>query len=115
MLLSVILPWLPVRTDTCSLFQQTTNLITGDGHSYTTIYATESHKHVPDTTQEIFRQIFWARYVDWSITTPLLLLDLAFLAGLNGADIYVAIVADIVMVLTGLFGAFGNSEGQKWG
>jgi len=61
------------------------------------------------------RQIFWARYVDWSITTPLLLLDLAFLAGLSGADIIVAIVADLVMVLLGLFSAFGKEGGQKWG
>ena len=28
-----------------------------------------------------FRQIYWARYVDWFFTTPLLLLDILFLAG----------------------------------
>lgn len=90
-------------------------LATGDGNSFVHIIVKESHKHVPDTTKEIFRQVFWARYIDWTLTTPLLLLDLAFLAGLNGADIIVSIVTDIVMVLTGLFAAYGHSKGQKWG
>lgn len=53
--------------------------------------------------------------MDWALTTPLLLLDLSFLAGLNGANILVALVADLVMVLTGLFAAYGTSSGQKWG
>lgn len=50
------------------------------------------------------------------MTTPLLLLDLALLAGLSGGNIFIAIVADIIMVLTGLFAAFGNEESAaKWG
>lgn len=89
-------------------------MATGDGNSWTKIIE-KVGKHSPHVHEYIYRQIFWARYVDWAITTPLLLLDLSFLAGLNGADITVAIVADVVMVLTGLFGAFGNSAGQKWG
>ncbi|KAK6581775.1 hypothetical protein PZA11_005472 [Diplocarpon coronariae] len=90
-------------------------MATGDGHSYAHIIVKETHKHTPDTVQHIFRQVFWARYIDWAVTTPLLLLDLAFLAGLNGANILVTIVADILMVLLGLFAAFGSTDGQKWG
>lgn len=90
-------------------------MATGDGNSYTRIVIKEAHKHVPDTYLHVFRQVFWARYIDWSVTTPLLLLDLAFLAGMDGASIIVAIVADVIMVLTGLFAAFGHSDGQKWG
>ena len=53
-------------------------------------------------------QIFFARYVDWVITTPLLLLSLALvasrrateLAGLVGALVF----ADIYMIVTGLVG-----------
>lgn len=50
------------------------------------------------------------------MTTPLLLLDLSLLAGLSGGHIFMAVIADIIMILTGLFAAFG-SEGtpQKWG
>ena len=50
-----------------------------------------------------------------SVTTPLLLLDLAILAGLNGANITVAIVADIIMILTGLFAGLVTEESSSWG
>jgi bacteriorhodopsin len=90
-------------------------MATGSGNSFSHTAVKETHKHVPDTIEHVFRQVFYARYIDWSLTTPLLLLDLAFLAGVNGANIFVAIVADLIMVLTGLFAAYGNSEGQKWG
>ena len=63
----------------------------------------------------VHREVYWARYVDWSLTTPLLLLDLALLAGLSGANILVAVVADLVMILTGLFAAFTVKEAPKWG
>jgi bacteriorhodopsin len=85
-------------------------MATGDGVSYTSILVHGKHNDF-----YVFRQILWARYIDWSVTTPLLLLDLAFLAGVNGADIIVAIVADVLMILTGLFAAFGDNKIQKWG
>jgi len=87
-------------------------MATGEGVSF-------SHAIVKETKQElvqhVYRQVYWARYVDWSVTTPLLLLDLAFLAGLSGADIIVAIVADVIMILTGLFAAFATKESVTWG
>lgn len=89
-------------------------MATGDGNSYSLTIEHTSNKHYPDVAEHIYRQVFWARYADWLVTTPLLLLDLAFLAGLNGANILVAIVADVLMVMLGLFAAFGTSEGQKW-
>ncbi|PSN70101.1 family A G protein-coupled receptor-like protein [Corynespora cassiicola Philippines] len=91
-------------------------MATGHGVSVHSVHIRHQHDHVPDTHETVLRQVFWARYVDWSLTTPLLLLDLSLLAGLNGAHILMAIVADVVMILTGLFAAFG-SEGtpQKWG
>jgi bacteriorhodopsin len=91
-------------------------MATGHGVSYHTVQVRHQNDHVPDTFTEVNRQVFWARYVDWAITTPLLLLDLSLLAGLNGAHILMAIVADVVMILTGLFAAFGAEETpQKWG
>lgn len=91
-------------------------MATGHGIGYHHVVERESHKHVPDTTHDVYRQVYWARYVDWSLTTPLLLLDLCLLAGMNGGNILIAIIADVIMILTGLFAAFG-SEGtpQKWG
>jgi bacteriorhodopsin len=75
----------------------------------------EHHDHVPDTFRDVYRPIYFARYIDWAITTPLLILDLGLLAGLNGASLFVAIVADIIMILTGLFAAYSHTHTQKWG
>lgn len=88
-------------------------MATGDGVSYHRTVVTETKQHV--VTDVFSRQIFWARYVDWAITTPLLLVDLSLLAGLNGASITIAVVSDLLMVLTGLFAAFGSTGSQRWG
>jgi bacteriorhodopsin len=92
-------------------------MASGHGIGYHHVVEKEQHKHgVPPTTKDVYRQVYWARYVDWTVTTPLLLLDLALLAGMNGANILVAIVADVIMILTGLFAAFGTEDTpQKWG
>ena len=88
----------------------------GDGVSLnkTVIKHSDPHK-AGDTKTIIYREVYWARYVDWSLTTPLLLLDLSLLAGLPGANILVAVVADLIMILTGLFAALRAEEGPKWG
>jgi bacteriorhodopsin len=83
---------------------------TGEGIRYHRIVVTEKHHK-----EIIFREVYWARYVEWFFTTPLLLLDLSLLAGLSGANILVTIVADLIMVVTGLFASFGRGDGQKWG
>ena len=91
-------------------------MASGDGIALNKIVEVHEHRHgQPDTEEIIFREVYWARYVDWSVTTPLLLLDLALLAGLSGANILVAIVADLIMILTGLFAAFGEDSSRKWG
>lgn len=87
----------------------------GDGVYLNEISVKEAQKHVPDTEHIIFREVYWARYVDWSLTTPLLLLDLALLAGLNGASILVAVVTDVIMIMCGLFAALTNDQSSKWG
>jgi len=91
-------------------------MATGHGVNYHHIHHTEHHKHVPNTHKDIYRQVYYARYIDWAITTPLLLLDLFFLAGTSGGHIMMAIAADIIMVLTGLFAAYGSEHNpQRWG
>ncbi|RYO93658.1 hypothetical protein DL764_007955 [Monosporascus ibericus] len=88
-------------------------MATGDGVALHTISTKENSSH---TVIEITkRQVYWARYVDWSLTTPLLLLDLALLAGLSGYSILVTITADVIMILTGLFASFSDFKAQKWG
>jgi len=91
-------------------------MATGSGVGWHHIRVRESHDHgVPDTFRHVHRQVYWARYIDWLLTTPLLLIDLSLLAGLNGASIFSAVVADIVMILGGLLAAFTWSHKAKWG
>jgi len=91
-------------------------MATGSGFSWHHTRIRESHDHgVPDTFRHVHRQVYWARYIDWLLTTPLLLVDLSLLAGLNGASIFSIVVADIVMVLGGLFAAFSWNHKAKWG
>lgn len=60
------------------------------------------------------RQIFYVRYIDWFITTPLLLTDLLLTAGLPWPTILYTILIDWVMVVTGLIGALVKTQ-YKWG
>ncbi|WP_440988307.1 bacteriorhodopsin [Haloarchaeobius baliensis] len=52
--------------------------------------------------------IYWARYADWLFTTPLLLLDLALLAGASRNTIGTLVGLDIAMIVTGLGGALAT-------
>jgi bacteriorhodopsin len=52
-----------------------------------------------------FREIFYVRYIDWFITTPLLLLDLLLTAGMPWPTILWVILVDEIMIVTGLIGA----------
>jgi len=47
------------------------------------------------------RPIYWARYTDWLFTTPLLLYDLALLAGADREAIYSLVGLDVLMIGTG--------------
>ncbi|MBE9011406.1 bacteriorhodopsin [Pseudanabaenaceae cyanobacterium LEGE 13415] len=46
--------------------------------------------------------IFLGRYIDWSITTPLLLIELGVLAGLRLKLLAGVVLADIYMIVTGI-------------
>ena len=48
--------------------------------------------------------IYWPRYTDWILTTPLLLYDLALLAGADRNTIATLVGLDVMMILTGLVG-----------
>jgi bacteriorhodopsin len=61
-----------------------------------------------------FRQVFYARYIDWFVTTPLLLLDLLLLAGVPWSSIIFTLIMDEIMIVTGLLGALTPSS-YKWG
>jgi len=54
--------------------------------------------------------IYWARYADWLFTTPLLLVDLALLAGASRNTMATLVGLDAAMIVTGLVGTL-NGEG----
>ncbi|KAI1439200.1 hypothetical protein GGR50DRAFT_7625 [Xylaria sp. CBS 124048] len=88
-------------------------MATGSGIGiHTTAIRENKHGVVTDIVN---RQVFWSRYVDWSLTTPLLLLDLALLAGMNGATVLILMVSDVIMVLSGLFASYSHDQAQGWG
>lgn len=60
------------------------------------------------------REIFYVRYIDWFITTPLLLTDLLLTAALPWPTLFFVILVDEVMIVTGLVGALVRSS-YKWG
>ncbi|KAF2757286.1 family A G protein-coupled receptor-like protein [Pseudovirgaria hyperparasitica] len=60
------------------------------------------------------RSIFYVRYIDWFVTTPLLLMDLLLTAGMPWPSILWVILVDWVMIVTGLVGALVTSS-YKWG
>lgn len=91
-------------------------MATGQSSSLACHAVRDHHSHVPDTFHDECRQVFWGRYVDWALTSPLVLLNLCLLAGVDGAHTLMAIVADVVMVLGGVFAAYGDeSTAQVWG
>lgn len=54
------------------------------------------------------------RYIDWFVTTPLLLTDLLLTAAMPAPTILFVILADWVMIVTGLVGALVSTS-YKWG
>ncbi len=64
------------------------------------------------------REFLFARYVDWSLTTPILLLGLTMTA-LHGAHRRAGLVAgllasDVIMIVTGLFYGMSVDPFAKW-
>ena len=66
-----------------------------------------SQVHGPD------REIFYARYIDWVITTPLLLMDLLLTAGLPWPTTIWTVFLNWIMIVTGLVGPLVWTR-HKW-
>lgn len=75
----------------------------------------ESYIHEGKGATSPLRQVFHARYIDWLFTTPLLLIDLTLLAGLPAGEIIVVVIADIIMIVTGLIAGLHPSLKYRWG
>merc|ERR1711990_235167 len=58
-------------------------------------------EEVPGT----FSPVYWGRYVDWVLTTPLMLWDILALAGAPNDEIAMVLIMDMLMILFGCVGA----------
>lgn len=64
------------------------------------------------------REVYLTRYLDWLVTTPLLLATLAWTAMWSvrkHASLIITVMgADVIMILSGLFADLTTDEGIKW-
>merc|ERR1711990_76029 len=63
------------------------------------------------------QQFFFARYIDWSLTTPLMLLDLILLAHGESTEFETVahiLAIDFFMIVGGLIGAMQGGHGSSW-
>ncbi|ETI28347.1 hypothetical protein G647_00796 [Cladophialophora carrionii CBS 160.54] len=60
------------------------------------------------------RQIFYVRYINWFITTPLIVVQLLLVAGLPTPTILYTLLMTEIVVINGLVGALVKSS-YKWG
>ncbi len=59
--------------------------------------------------------LFWGRYLDWVITTPLLLLDLGVMAGIRPKLLAGVMAADVFMIVTGVIATLeGSPTNYLW-
>lgn len=66
-------------------------------------------------TEGLQTEIYIGRYIDWVVTTPLLLLELGVIAGLRPKLIAGVIGADIFMIVTGAIATIeGRPENYLW-
>jgi bacteriorhodopsin len=83
----------------------------------------EHHRRIPEhhidplppTHRHVYRDVYYARYIDWLLTSPLILLNLSVLSGLSGANIFSAVVADLIMIVSAWFAALSHTKLEKWG
>ena len=61
------------------------------------------------------RWIIYVRYIDWAITTPLILLDIANLAGASLGLTILIMAFDEFMIILGLASVLSTDDGTKWG
>merc|ERR1719408_245714 len=68
------------------------------------------HDINPHDTRDAF---YWGRYVDWVLTTPLMLWDILALAGAPSDEIAMAVILDMLMIGFGCAGA-QTPDQNKW-
>merc|ERR1712039_442751 len=86
-------------------FEVLTMAITGIATcAYLTMYTGAGYSWINEVAGEV-DPFYWARYIDWILTTPLMLWDVLALAGATSDDILCAVFIDMLMIGFGCVGA----------
>jgi bacteriorhodopsin len=94
-------------------FETLTMLITGIASlAYLTMWSGAGRMWVEEVPGTI-SPVYWGRYVDWILTTPLMIWDILALAGAPADEIMLAVGIDILMIAFGLVGA-QTPDQNKW-
>ena len=80
-----------------------------------TAYYTMARHEGYTTRASTGREILYVRYIDWAITTPLILFDVASLAGASTQLTLLIMAFDELMIILGLASVLTNDSGTKWG
>jgi len=92
------------------LFEFVTFLITGIASLAYLVMACGFGVHHNGTDQ----QFYYARYIDWLFTTPLMIWDLMELVGAPGSNIFVVVGLDVLMIVAGAIGAMCERHQIRW-
>lgn len=95
-----------------------TALVTGIAGVFYMIMFTGSGKIYEESFQGdtigSMKPLFWARYIDWLLTTPLMLMDILTIAGASKDDIMCTMGIDLLMIAFGFIGSFITTSSAKW-
>lgn len=58
--------------------------------------------------------VFWARYLEFVIATPLLLIDLGLVAGATIPELFYICICDVMMIACGWWGTIATTTAAKW-
>lgn len=98
------------RKATDRLFEFVTFLITGIASLAYLVMAAGFGVHHNGTNQPFY----YARYIDWVFTTPLMLWDLMELVGAPSSNIFCVVGLDVLMIVAGMLGAMCERHQVRW-
>jgi len=96
------------KTGDAQFFEGLTMMITGIATvAYLTMFSGVGRIYIHD------RKLFYARYIDWILTTPLMIWDILAIAGASSSEIMLTCGIDMLMIGFGVVGA-ATPGYKKW-
>jgi len=95
-------------------FESVTMMITGIATlAYLSMYSGVGYMWGEEYGTDELRPVYYARYIDWILTTPLMVWDVLALAGAASDEVMLCVGVDMLMIGFGVIGA-QTPGGMKW-